>query len=115
MSFYQTDPDDIFGLDIVRFPNPFTQVGDGHYDVYDLEDDDFKECDTARTLIELRMCALSAAIREKPDWHAKFRDEKIRSRWAEEVREQQREVHESLQLTDNMVCETNTNVSSLFP
>ncbi|KAI0719901.1 hypothetical protein C8Q72DRAFT_899738 [Fomitopsis betulina] len=103
MSFYQTDPDDIFGLDIVRFPNPFTQVGDGHYDVYDLEDDDFKECDTARTLIELRMCALSAAIREKPDWHAKFRDEKIRSRWAEEVREQQREVHESLQLTDNMI------------
>ncbi|EPT06268.1 hypothetical protein FOMPIDRAFT_1110227 [Fomitopsis schrenkii] len=83
-TFFQTDPDDIFGLDIDRFPHPFTEVGEDHYDFYgDVTD----ECDSARTLVELRMCALSAAIREKPEWHVKFRDEKIRSTCqAEEVR-----------------------------
>ena len=32
---------------------------------YDSDDDDPTEQDTPRTLVELRMCALSAAIREK--------------------------------------------------
>lgn len=112
-TFFQTDPDDIFGLDIDRFPHPFTEVGEDHYDFYgDVTD----ECDSARTLVELRMCALSAAIREKPEWHVKFRDEKIRSTCqAEEVREQQKDLHQSLQLTDNMVCEANLDVPSLLP
>ncbi|KAI0717938.1 hypothetical protein C8Q72DRAFT_902417 [Fomitopsis betulina] len=42
-------------------------------------------------------------MREKPDWHVKFRDEKIRSKWTEEIREQQKDLHESLQLTENMI------------
>ena len=90
-----------FGLEGGRFPHPFTEGAD--YDYYDSDEDDPTEQDTPRTLVELRMCALSAAIREKADWHVKFRDEKIRSKWTEEIREQQKDLHQSLQLTDNMV------------
>ncbi|KAH9914457.1 uncharacterized protein B0H18DRAFT_1125496 [Fomitopsis serialis] len=44
-----------------------------------MEDDDPTDKDTPRTLIELRMCALSAAIREKPEWWVKFRDEDVQA------------------------------------
>ena len=104
VTFFQTDPDDVFNLDIDRFPHPFTGVGEDHYDSYD--EDDQSECDSARTLVELRMCELSATIREKPDWQIKFRDETIRNKWIEEIREQQKGLHQSLQLTNNMVRET---------
>ncbi|KZT68186.1 hypothetical protein DAEQUDRAFT_728235 [Daedalea quercina L-15889] len=63
------------GVNLFRFPHPFME-------------------DTPRSLLEIRMCALSAAIREKADWHIKFRDEKIRANWAGEIRGQ---------LTDNMI------------
>lgn len=89
------------GVNDERFPHPFTQGAD--YEYYDFDEDDPTEQDTPRTLVELRMCALSASIREKADWHIKFRDEKIRSKWIEEIHEQQKDVHQSLQLTDNMV------------
>ena len=84
-----------------RFNHPFTECREWEY--YLLDDDDPIDKDTPRTLIELRMCALSAAIREKPEWWVKFRDETIRAKWREETQEQQKEMHRSLQLTDNMV------------
>ena len=100
-----TASDDLqsFGVESGRFPHPFTKGTD--WDHYEGAKDD-PERDTPRTLVELRMCALCAAIREKVDWHVKFRDEKIRSKWIEEIREQQKDLHESLQLTDNMVRQT---------
>ena len=84
-----------------RFKHPFTKCAEWEY--HRLDDDDPTEKDTPRTLIELRMCALSAAIREKPEWWVKFRDETIRAKWREEIMEQQKDLHRSLQLTDNMV------------
>ncbi|KAH9839182.1 uncharacterized protein C8Q71DRAFT_795498 [Rhodofomes roseus] len=57
-----------------------------------------------RTLVEYRMCALSAAIRDKPEWYNKFRNEAIRANWKEEIQEQQEVlIHRSQQLTDNMI------------
>ena len=85
-----------------RFKHPFTECRDWEY--YRLDDDDPTDKDTPRTLIELRMCALSAAIREKPEWWVKFRDEAIQAKWREEIKEQQKDLHRSLQLTENMVC-----------
>ncbi|EPT01734.1 hypothetical protein FOMPIDRAFT_1048621 [Fomitopsis schrenkii] len=90
-----------FGIESGRFPHPFTDGAD--FDYYDFDEPDPPDLDTPRTLVELRMCALSTSIREKAGWHVKFRDEKIRSRWIEEIHEQQKDVHPSLQLTDNMI------------
>ncbi|KZT74035.1 hypothetical protein DAEQUDRAFT_702202 [Daedalea quercina L-15889] len=83
----ENDPSHSLGVDLFRFPHPFTRL----------------DVDTPRSLVEIRMCALSAAIREKVDWHIKFRDQKIRAKWADEIREQQKDLHESLRLTDNMI------------
>lgn len=44
--------------------------------------------DVPRTIVELRMCALSSSIRDKPHWHTKFRDPEIRAKWTEEALEQ---------------------------
>ena len=41
-----------------------------------------------RTIVELRMCALSNRIREKPDWWEKVKDETIVERWREEALQQ---------------------------
>lgn len=101
MSERAADELDDFGIGSGRFPHPFNE--DTHYDYYGWDEEDPTDRDTPRTLIELRMCALSAAMREKANWHVKFRDEKIRSKWVEEIREQQKDLHQSLQLTDNMV------------
>lgn len=82
-----------------RLLHPFTNTGSGFR--YTSSGDSIG-IDQPRTLVELRMCALSAAIREKLDWHVKFRDESIRAKWIEEIRQQQQDMHESLRLTDNM-------------
>ncbi|KAH9842485.1 uncharacterized protein C8Q71DRAFT_720028 [Rhodofomes roseus] len=84
-----------------RYKHPFTE--DPEWGYYTLEDDDPTDKDTPRTLAELRMCALSAAIRAKPNWWMKFRDEEIRAKWREEIKEQEREMPRNLQLTDNMI------------
>lgn len=84
-----------------RFKHPFTESQGWVY--YRPDDDDPADKDTPLTLIEIRMCALSAAIREKPEWWVKFRDEAIRAKWREEIKEQQKDLHRSLQLTDDMV------------
>lgn len=82
-----------------RLLHPFTNVGNGFRFTFS---EDPTDVDLPRTLIELRMCALSAAIREKPHWYVKFLDESTRAKWSEEIHEQQQDVHESLQLTENM-------------
>lgn len=81
-----------------RYPHPFTTQKDWEWPhAY------AQAKDTPRTLIELRMCELSAAIREKLDWHVKFRDDTIRAKWKQEIEEQQAYLHPGLKLTENMV------------
>ena len=84
-----------------RYKHPFTV--DRGYAYYSELQDDPTDKDTPKTLVELRMCALSAAIRAKPEWWVKFRDETVRAKWIGEIKEQQKDIHRSLQLTDNMV------------
>ena len=85
-----------------RFEHPFTELYDWDRARYQ-PDHILHSRHTPRTLVEYRMCALSAAIRDKQDWHVKFRDGAIREKWKEEIQDQQRSLHPSLQLTDNMV------------
>ncbi|KAH9926105.1 uncharacterized protein B0H18DRAFT_1119010 [Fomitopsis serialis] len=82
-----------------RYEHPFTE----QYEWDNARHDPNLKKHVPRTLIEYRMCALSAAIRDKPDWHIKFRDEAIREEWKKEIREQQVQMHPSLQLTENMI------------
>lgn len=56
-----------------------------------------------RTLAELRMYRLSAQIRQKHRWWEKARDVTIRSKWIQEVKEQQAQLQPWEKLTDNMV------------
>ncbi|EIN07905.1 hypothetical protein PUNSTDRAFT_53245 [Punctularia strigosozonata HHB-11173 SS5] len=84
-----------------RYPHPFTEKEQGEY--YDSDEEGDSEKDNPRTLIELRMCALSATIREKPEWYNKFRDAKIQEKWRKEIQEQQADLHDSQKLTSNMV------------
>jgi hypothetical protein len=44
---------------------------------YAFDDEGSYEKEDRWTLVELRMCALSAAIREKPQCYTKFRDTKV--------------------------------------
>lgn len=97
------ESEDEISIDVhpYRLLHPFTNTGSGSGLRYTYSRDPVG-IDQPRTLVELRMCALSAAIREKLDWHVKFRDESIRAKWIEEIRQQQQDMHESLRLTDNM-------------
>ncbi|KZV97530.1 hypothetical protein EXIGLDRAFT_670061 [Exidia glandulosa HHB12029] len=63
-------------MDEVEFPHPF----------YGWREEDDGEI--PRTLVELRMCALSAALRAKPEWWRKCTDPDIRARWIQEALEQ---------------------------
>ncbi|KAF7330232.1 hypothetical protein MVEN_02460400 [Mycena venus] len=56
-----------------------------------------------RTLAELRMCRLSAHLRQKPRWWEKMHDENIRKKWIQEAKEQQTQLQPWEQLTDNML------------
>ncbi|KAF9014470.1 hypothetical protein BDZ89DRAFT_995158 [Hymenopellis radicata] len=44
--------------------------------------------DAPRSIVELQMCALSAAIRDKPDWQKKMKNLEILAKWREEALEQ---------------------------
>ena len=70
-----------------RYPHPFTGHSWGGW--YGMDTGDYGNKDSPRTLAELRMCELSATIREKKDWHIKFRDPEIQDKWRSEVEEQQ--------------------------
>ncbi|KAJ7183246.1 hypothetical protein C8R46DRAFT_511843 [Mycena filopes] len=82
-----------------RFFHPF------HEDPHDWDGDRDPSPGTwlPKTLAELKMCRLSAQLREKPLWWEKFRDETIREKWIQEVKEQQADVKPYERLTDNMV------------
>lgn len=82
-----------------RYPNPFTMIG---------EDDIQDWGDAARTIVELRMCALSSSIREKPQWYVKMQDPTIRGRWREEALSQAVPAGSKKEwaLTEKMVCRT---------
>ncbi|CAK5263957.1 unnamed protein product [Mycena citricolor] len=61
------------------------------------------------TAAELRMCRLSAQLREKDRWWDKCRDASITSRWIAEVKQQQEGMWEWEKLTDNMVYHLQLN------
>ncbi|KAJ7671516.1 hypothetical protein DFH06DRAFT_117829 [Mycena polygramma] len=56
-----------------------------------------------KTLAELKMCRLSAHIRQKPRWWEKMRDNSLREKWIQEAKEQQAQLPPYEQLTDNML------------
>ncbi|KAJ7672197.1 hypothetical protein DFH06DRAFT_1175605 [Mycena polygramma] len=56
-----------------------------------------------KTLAELRMCRLSAHLRQKPRWWEKMRDTNLREKWIQEAKEQQAQLPPYEQLTDNML------------
>ncbi|KAJ6577491.1 hypothetical protein B0H19DRAFT_561967 [Mycena capillaripes] len=56
-----------------------------------------------KTLAELRMCRLSAHLRQKPRWWEKIHDAELRNKWIQEAKEQQANLRPWEQLTDNML------------
>ncbi|KAF9643802.1 hypothetical protein BDM02DRAFT_3181715 [Thelephora ganbajun] len=66
-------------------------------------------CDLTRKLrrcqvVEMRMCALSNAIREKPIWWEKIKDPILVKKWAQEALGQQKDVYRIQQLTERMIA-----------
>ena len=51
----------------------------------------------------MRMCALSNAIREKPQWWEKIKDTALVEKWTQEALDQQKGAHRIRQLTKGMV------------
>lgn len=78
------------------FPHPF-YVRDGN------PFDDHGPGDTSRTVVELRMCALSASIRNKSEWWKKKDDPAIRAKWREEALSQPADLRKEWKLTPPMV------------
>jgi len=54
-------------------------------------------------VVEMRMCALSNTIREKPDWWEKIKDPSLVEKWTQEALDQQRGEYRIRQLTRRMV------------
>ncbi|KAJ7174274.1 hypothetical protein C8R46DRAFT_1161108 [Mycena filopes] len=81
------------------FPSPFVP--------YAAEVEDAREgtCwgPEPRTLAELRMYALSWAIRSKPEWQRKMLDQSIMEKWRKEALDQQEALLLAEKLTQNMV------------
>nr|GAT49900.1 predicted protein [Mycena chlorophos] len=78
------------------FPLPFIPFSD-------LESDEACWGPSARTLAELRMYALSWAIRSKPGWEAKIKDAQIMANWRAEATVQQEALLNPQKLTENMI------------
>jgi len=51
----------------------------------------------------MRMCALSNAIREKPNWWEKIKDPALVEKWKQEALDQQKGEYRIRQLTESMV------------
>jgi len=51
----------------------------------------------------MRMCALSNAIREKPNWWEKIKDPALVEKWKQEAWDQQKGEYRIRQLTESMV------------
>ncbi|KAF8991402.1 hypothetical protein BDZ89DRAFT_1086673, partial [Hymenopellis radicata] len=58
--------------------------------------------DAPRSIVELEMCALSAAIRDKPDWQQKMKNPEILAKWRQEALDQNRD-EEEWKLTVEMI------------
>ena len=54
-------------------------------------------------VVEMRMCALSSAIREKPNWWEKIKDPALVEKWTQEALDQQKGEYRIRQLTKRMV------------
>ena len=54
-------------------------------------------------VVEMRMCALSNAIREKPNWWEKIKDPALVEKWTREALGQQKDEYRIRQLTKRMV------------
>ncbi|KAF8901230.1 hypothetical protein CPB85DRAFT_1552686 [Mucidula mucida] len=59
--------------------------------------------DAPRSVVELTMCALSAAIRDKPDWREKMKDPAILAKWRQEALDQTPAEPEGRKITVEMV------------
>lgn len=54
----------------------------------------------------MRMCALSNAIREKPNWWEKVKDPALVEKWKQEALDQQKDEYRIRRLTERMVTKT---------
>ena len=54
-------------------------------------------------VVEMRMCALSNAIREKPNWWEKIKDPALVEKWTREALGQQKDEYRIRQFTKRMV------------
>ena len=54
----------------------------------------------------MRMCALSSAIREKPNWWEKIKDPALAEKWKQEALDQQKGEYRIWKLTERMVTTT---------
>ena len=54
----------------------------------------------------MRMCALSSAIREKPNWWEKIKDSALVEKWTQEALDRQKAEPRFRQLTKTMVTKT---------
>ena len=54
----------------------------------------------------MRMCTLSSAIREKPNWWEKIKDPALVEKWTQEALDQQKAEPRFRQLTEKMVTKT---------
>lgn len=83
------------------YPNPFNIKDSG-----DNRGSPEEWGDIPRPIVEHRMCALSAAIRDKKNWQEKMKNPKIMSKWRQEAL-QQKDSGSFLPeqaLTEEMVC-----------
>ena len=60
----------------------------------------------------MRMCALSSAFREKPNWWEKIKDPALVEEWKQEALDQQKGEYRIRQLTERMV--TTAKIFALF-
>jgi len=81
-----------------RFPSPFRDPRLG------LGDKSFGR-DKPRAIMEIRMYALSHAMREKKDWQQKRLDLAITAKWKEEIQVQEESVPLEHRLSEDMVSE----------
>ena len=78
-----------------RFPSPFKDPR--------IKDSYYMGRDKPRAIVEIRMYALSNAMREKQDWHQKRLDPTITAKWKEEIRVQEESVLPQHRLSEAMV------------
>ena len=61
-------------------------------------------------VVEMRMCALSNVIREKPNWWEKIKDPALVEKWTREALGQQKDEYRIRQLTKRMVTMSDSSL-----